>query len=98
MAIDQNARLGLGTAKTSCSSRPLTATDFAVGIGQPGWARTYQVISRLNPSAAQYGGRIRQARRRANLQVPPRRQPIRAGPTDREKPESTMKTTTANRP
>jgi hypothetical protein len=31
MAIDQNDRLGLPTAKTSCTSRPYTRTDFPSG-------------------------------------------------------------------
>ena len=53
MAIDQNARLGLPTEKASCTSKPYTATDFPLGSAQPGWASTYEVITRLNPSAAQ---------------------------------------------
>jgi hypothetical protein len=65
MAIDQKARLGLPAATASWTSRPFTSTDFPSGTGQPGWASTYQVMIRLKPSAAQYGGRMRQARRRA---------------------------------
>src|SRR5215468_2554778 len=62
MAIDQNARLGLPAdqnpplwpwEKASCTRKPYTTTDFPLGSGQPGWASTYQVITRLNPSAAQ---------------------------------------------
>jgi hypothetical protein len=53
MAIDQNARLGLPTENTSGTSRPYTTTDFPLGTAQPGWASTNQVITRLNPSAAQ---------------------------------------------
>ena len=53
MAIDQNARLGLPTEKASCTSKPYTTTDFQLGSAQPGLASTYQVITRLNPSAAQ---------------------------------------------
>jgi hypothetical protein len=53
MAIDQNARLGAPTGKASWTSRPYATTDFPVGTGWPGWASTYQVITRLNPSAAQ---------------------------------------------
>src|SRR3954452_15714943 len=98
MAIDQNARFGLGVMITSCTSSPLTPIDFAVGTGQPGWATTYHVMSVLKTSAAQYGGRIRHARRRAYFAMPPRRHPARAGPIDRENPDSTMKTMTANRP
>jgi len=62
MAIDQKARFGLPAAqnpgwwpwaKASCTSKPYTATDFPLGTGQPGWASTTQVITRLNTSAAQ---------------------------------------------
>ena len=53
MAIDQNARFGLPTAKTSCMSKPYTTTDFPLGTAQPGGASTYQVTSRLKTSAAQ---------------------------------------------
>jgi hypothetical protein len=69
MAIDQNALLGLPTAKTSCTSKPDTTTDFPLGTGRWGWASTYQVITRLNPSAAQYGGRMRRARRCAYVAI-----------------------------
>src|SRR5215831_5251776 len=98
MAIDQNARLGLPTEKASCASKPYTTTDFPLGGGQPGWASTYQVITRLNPSAAQYGGRMRQARRCAYVAIDLNRHPERAGPRPSEKPDSTMNMTTANRP
>ena len=36
MAIDQNARLGLPTAKASCTSKPYTTTDFPLGTGPAG--------------------------------------------------------------
>lgn len=98
MAIDQNARFGLGAPIMSCTSRPFTATDCRPGRGQPGWAWTNQVISRLNSNAAQYGGRIRQARRRAKPLTLASRQSARAAPRPNENPDSTMKTATANRP
>jgi hypothetical protein len=53
MALDQNARLGRPTEKASSKSKPYTTTDFPLGSAQPGWTSTYQVITRLNPSAAQ---------------------------------------------
>src|ERR1700747_2647122 len=98
MAIDQNARLGLPAAKTSCTSRPYTTTDFPLRQAQPGWASTYQVITRLTPSAAQYGGRMRQARRCAYVAIDLSRHRERAGPRPSEKPDSTMNTATAPRP
>ena len=98
IAIDQKARFGLGTVTTSCSSRPLTTTELPFGTGHPGWATTNHVIARLNRSAAQYAGRMRQARRRAKRESPSSRHPFRAGAMASEKPESTMKTTTAKRP
>src|SRR5215470_18942384 len=97
MAIDQNARFGLPAEKTSCTSKPYTTTDFSLGTGQPGWASTYHVITRLNPSAAQYGGRMRQARRCAYAAIDLNRHPERAGPRPSEKPDSTMNIATANR-
>ena len=69
-----------------------------MGTGQPGWASTYQVITRLKPSAAQYGGRMRQARRRAYDVIDVNRHPERAGLRPSEKPDSVMNMTTANRP
>src|ERR1051326_2982795 len=98
MAIDQNARLGLPAEKASCASRPYTTTDFPLGTGQPGWASTSQVTSRLNTSAAQYGGRMRHARRCAYVAIEVNRHPERAGPRPSEKPDNAMKMTTANRP
>ena len=98
MAIDQNARLGLRTEKTSCTSRPYTTTDFPVGTGEWGRASTYQVITRLNTSAAQYGGRIRHALRCAYVAIDLSRHPERAGPRPSEKPDSTMNIATAPRP
>src|SRR5580692_357239 len=98
MAIDQNVRLGLPTAKTSCTSRPYTTTDFPFGTGRLGWATTHQVITRLNPSAAQYGGRMRQARRCAYVPIDVNRHPERAGPSPSEKPDKAMKIATAPRP
>ena len=98
MAIDQNARLGMPTEKASCTSKPYTMTDFPSGRAQPGWASTYQVISRLNPSAAQYGGRMRQARRCANVAAGCNRHPERAGPRPSEKPDRTMNIATPPRP
>src|SRR5580700_11077571 len=107
MAIDQNARLGLHAdqnppwgpwAKASCTSKPYTTTDFPLGTGQPGWASTNQVISRLNTSAAQYGGRMRQARRCAYVEVDLSFHPERAGPRPSEKPDRTMNIATAPRP
>src|SRR5215472_9995239 len=105
--LDQSARLGLPAAqnpawwpwaKGSCTSKPYTTTDFPLGTGQPGWASTYQVITRLNPSAAQYGGRMRQARRCAYVAIDLNRHPERAGPRPSEKPDSAMNMTTAPRP
>src|SRR5262245_47823131 len=98
MAIDQNARLGLPTAKTSCTRKPYTTTDFPLGTRRWGWASTYQVITRLNPSAAQYGGRMRQARRCAYVAIDLNRHPERAGPRPSEKPDSAMNIATAPRP
>src|SRR5215469_5032203 len=98
MAIDQNARFGLPTAKASCTRKPYTTTDFPLGTGKPGWASTYQVISRLNTRAAQYGGRIRQARRCAYVAIDLSRHPERAGPSPSEKPDSAMNIATAPRP
>ena len=71
------------------------ATDHS---DEPGWASTYQVISRLNPSAAQYGGRMRQARRCANVAADGNRHPERAGPRPSEKPDRTMNIATPPRP
>jgi hypothetical protein len=77
---------------------PYTTTDFPVGTGRCGWASTYQVIARLNPSAAQYGGRMRQARRRAYVLIDVNFQPERAGPSPSENPDNAMKIATAPRP
>jgi hypothetical protein len=44
MAIDQNARLGLPAAKTSCTSKPYTTTDFPLGKAQPGYRPERGVI------------------------------------------------------
>src|SRR5215467_5816266 len=98
MAIDQNARLALPAETTSCTSKPLTTTDFPLGTAQPGWASTYQVITRLNTSAAQYGGRMRHARRCAYVASDLNRHCERAGPRHSEKPDSAMNMTTANLP
>src|SRR5260370_8237030 len=98
MAIDQNARLGLPTEKTSCTSKPYTTTDFPLGTAQPGWASTNQVMTRLNPSAAQYGGRIRQARRCAYVASDLNRHSERAGPRPSEKPDTATKIATTPRP
>ncbi|HTH35336.1 MAG TPA: hypothetical protein VL976_13255 [Xanthobacteraceae bacterium] len=68
------------------------------GAGKPGWASTNQVIARLNTSAAQYGGRMRQARRCAYAPIDLNRHPERAGPRPSEKPDSTMNIATAHRP
>src|SRR5258708_1238328 len=75
MAIDQNARLGLPTEKTSCTSKPYTTTDFPLGTGGPGWASTYQVITRLNTTSPHSARPMRHPR------PPPTR---RARPADRE--------------
>src|SRR5260370_33242614 len=98
MGIEQNARLGLPTAKTSCTSKPYTTTDFPLGTGRWGWASRYQVITRLNPSAAQYGGRMRQARRCAYGTIDLNCHPERAGPRPSEKPGRAMKIATAPPP
>src|SRR5258708_1563704 len=98
MAIDQNARLGLPTEKTSCTSKPYTTTDFPLGTGEPGWASRYQVIPGLNTSAAQAGGRMRPARRCAYVASDVNRHRERAGPRPSEKPDRAMNMTTANRP
>jgi len=98
MAIDQNARLGVPTVKTSCTSEPYTTTDFPLGTGRLGWASTYQVITRLNTSAAQYGGKIRQARRCAYVARDLNFHPERAGPRPSEKPDRAMNIATAPRP
>ena len=74
------------------------ATDFAVGSSVPGWATTHQATARLNARAAQYGGRIRHARLRANSRTLRSCHPEREGPIASEKPDSTMKTTTAKCP
>ena len=97
-AIDQNARFGVGAATRFCTRRPLTRTDLASGRACPGGGTTSHATARLKARAAQYAGRIRRARRRANEATPPSRQPRRAGARASEKPERTMKTTTANRP
>src|SRR5215475_15352509 len=98
MAIDQNARFGLPTTKTSCTSKPFTTTDFPLGTRRPGWASTYQVITRLNPSADQYGGRMRHARRCAYVGIDLNCHPERAGPRPSEKPDRMMKIATPARP
>src|SRR6185437_14183473 len=98
-AIDQNAPLGVGATATSCSINPYTATVPAVGDAECGCGTIVHATIRLNASAAQYGGRIRQARRRANSPTPPGSvQPAPAGPTASEKPETTRKNTTARWP
>ena len=97
-AIDQNARLGLGAPTRFCTSRPLTTTDLASGTPCPGGGTISHATARLKARAAQYAGRMRRARRRANRGNPSSRQPWRAGDSASEKPDSTMNTTTANRP
>ena len=82
----------------SWTRNPYTATDFAVGESECGCATTHQATARLNASAAQYGGRIRHARRRANSPTLRSCQPDRAGAIASEKPDSTMNTTTAKCP
>src|SRR3954451_19928491 len=96
--MDQNAPLGTDEPNTSCRSRPYTTTAFASGGAEPGCGTTDQAMMRLNTSAAQYGGRIRQARRCAKRALPPSCQPLRAGETAREKPDRAMNTTTARCP
>ena len=98
MAIDQKARFGLGAATASWTSSPFTRIDEPFGAGQPGCATTNHVISTLKASAAQYGGRIRQALRRAKRPTPSSRHCERAGVTASENPDSTMNTMTAKRP
>src|SRR5215469_14321621 len=98
MAIDQNATLGLPTEKVSWTSKPYTTTDFPSGTGNRGWASTYQVMTRLNASAAQYGGRIRQALLCAYVAIDLNRHPERAGPRPSEKPDRMMNTATPARP
>ena len=72
---------------------------LAGGETECGCGTIVQATIRLNASAAQYGGRIRQALRRANTRAPPgSRQPARAGPTASEKPDTTRKNTTARWP
>ena len=97
-AIDQKARLGVGAATRFWTSRPLTMTELEPGTPCPGGRTSSQATTRLKTRAAQYGGRMRQARRRANRDTPSSRQPWRAGDRASEKPDSTMNTTTANRP
>lgn len=97
-AIDQNDRLGLGAPTRFCTRRPLTTTDLALGAPCPGGGTTSHATARLKTRAAQYGGRMRRARRSANWGTPSSRQPWRAGERASEKPDSTMNTTTANRP
>jgi hypothetical protein len=97
-AIDQKDGLGLGAPTRFCTSRPLTTTDFMSGAPCPGGGTTSHPTARLKTRAAQYGGRMRRARRRANLETPSSRQPWRAGDRASEKPDSTMNTTTAKRP
>ena len=58
--------LGLGAPTMFCTSRPLTRTDFASGTPCPGCGTTSHATARLKASAAQYAGRMRRARRRAN--------------------------------
>ena len=62
-AIDQNDRSGLGAPTRFCISRPLTTTDFASGAPCPGGGTTSHATARLKTRAAQYGGRMRRARR-----------------------------------
>jgi hypothetical protein len=97
-AIDQKARLGLGALTRFCVRRPLTTTALASGRPCPGAGTISHATARLKSSAAQYGGRMRRARRSANPDSESRCQPWRAGERASEKPESTMNTTTANRP
>ncbi len=96
-AIDQNERLGMGAPTRFCSSKPLTTTVLASGAPWPGGGTTSQAIRRLKARAAQYGGRMRLALRCANRETSSR-QPLPAGDRASEKPDSTMKTTTAKRP
>jgi hypothetical protein len=77
------------------SSRPKTATDLPVGSPSPGCGTSVHPTRRLNARAAQYGSRMRQARRTANRFVPPACHSWLAGDTAREKPDSTMKMATA---
>ncbi len=97
-AIDQNDRLGVGAATRFCTRTPLTTTDFTPGAPSPGGGTTIHATARLKARAAQYGGRMRRARRRANRAIPSSRQPWRAGDRASENPDSTMNTTTAKRP
>ena len=98
MAIDQNARLGLGAPMRFCARRPLTTTDFAPGAPCPGGGTISHATARLKTRAAQYAGTMRRTRRYANRERLSSRQPRRAGDRASEKPDSTMNTTTANRP
>ena len=75
--------------------RPRTSP---VGSSVFGCATTHQATARLNARAAQYGGRIRHARLRANSRTLRSCHPDRAGAIESENPESTMKTTTAKCP
>jgi hypothetical protein len=90
--------LGLCAASKFCTSRPLTTTDRASGSPCPGCGTTSHATATLKASAAQYAGRMRQARRCANREMPSSRQPWRAGDKASENPDSTMNTTTAKRP
>ena len=77
---------------------PAPSDGGSGGTDANSWKTTSQATARLKASAAQYAGRMRRARRRANAEIPSRRQPWRAGARASEKPDSTMNTTTAKRP
>jgi hypothetical protein len=68
------------------------------GGAESGCGTIAHAMMRLNTSAAQYGGRMRQARRWANRALLPSCQPLRAGEMPSEKPESVMKSATAKWP
>ena len=73
-------------------------TDRPVGGPECNCGVTVQAMIRLKINAAQYGGKISQARRSANRTVPPSRHPRRAGAMAEENPDSTMKATAARCP
>ena len=56
----KSARFGLGAARSSGRSKPLTTAEVVVGAGHPGWATTNHVIGKLKASGPRCRGRRRQ--------------------------------------
>src|SRR5437763_662664 len=99
MAIDQKAPLGIHPPTMSWSRRPWTKKPRVTVPAATLGCSTTQLMTVETISAAQYGGRILQARRPMKRRVPPESvSPRRIGASDSENPDTTMNTATARWP